>query len=113
MYFFNQPLVDYAVEYFKQVDFTDAAEGDTFWRLFAPGNTRYVSDRPYERLSDYEEMLRLLRTADQVKYEQMHKGTPFYIMSWLAFDLRNYEKALFYIDAGVSEDVRKIVMQDD
>lgn len=52
-------------------------------------------------------MLRLLRAADQAKYELMHKGTPFYIMSWLAFDLRNHEKALFYIDAGVSEDVRK------
>ncbi len=29
-----------------------------------------------------------LRRADQVKYERMHKGTPFYFMSWLAFDLR-------------------------
>jgi hypothetical protein len=48
-----------------------------------------------------------LREADAVKYRQIHKGIPFYFMSWLAFDLRNYEKALFYIDAGISEDVRK------
>ncbi len=27
-------------------------------------------------------------------------------MSWLAFDLRNYEKALFYLDASISEDVK-------
>jgi hypothetical protein len=107
MYFLNQPLVNYAVAYFRQVDFTDPAAGDLFWGLFAPGNTVNISDRPYERLSDYEEMLRRLRSTDQAKYELMHKGTPFYIMSWLAFDLRSYEKALFYIDAGVSEDVRK------
>ena len=27
-------------------------------------------------------------------------------MSWFAFDLRNYEKALFYLDAGISEDFK-------
>lgn len=27
-------------------------------------------------------------------------------MSWLAFDLRNYEKALYYLDAAISEDVK-------
>jgi hypothetical protein len=107
MYFFNDPLVRYAVAYFEQMDCVDPAQGDTFWGLFAPGNTVHLSDRPFERFSDYEEMLRRLRDADQAKYEQMHKGTPFYLMSWLAFDLRNYEKALFYIDSAISEDVRK------
>jgi hypothetical protein len=107
MYFFNDPLVEYAVEYFKQTDFADPACGDTFWRLFAPGNTLPLSDRPFERFCDYEEMLRLLQAADQARHQQMHKGTPFYFMSWLAFDLGNYEKALFYIDSAISEDVRK------
>jgi hypothetical protein len=107
MYFFNKPLVDYALDYFSNSDFTDPGRGDRFWHLFGAGNTEPISDRPFERFSDYEEMLRLLRGIDRVKYEQMHKGTAFYIMSWLAFDLRNFEKALFYMDAGVSEDVRK------
>lgn len=53
MYFFNQPFIDYAVDYFRQVDFTDPAQGDRFWGIFAPGNTIYISDRPYGRLSDY------------------------------------------------------------
>lgn len=65
------------------------------------------SDRPFERFSDYEELLRRLMMADPAKYQRMHKGTPFYSMSWLAFDLRNYEKALFFLDASISEDVRK------
>jgi len=107
MNFFNAPLVDYAIEYFRRTDFTDPGRGDRFFQLFTPGNTYPASEKPFERLSDYEEMLRLLRDADELKYEQMHKGTAFYIMAWLAFDLRNYEKALFYMDAGVSEDIRK------
>lgn len=107
MYFFHQRLVDHAVAYFQQAEFATPGDGDAFWGLFAPGNTQHFSDRPFERFSDYEEMLLRLRRADQVKYERMHKGTPFYFMSWLAFDLRNYEKGLFYIDSAISEDVRK------
>jgi hypothetical protein len=107
MYFFHERLVQYAVAYFQQMEFVTPADGDTFWGLFAPGNTIHFFDRPFERFSDYEEMLLRLRQADQAKYERMHKGTPFYFMSWLAFDLGNYEKALFYIDAAISEDVRK------
>lgn len=107
MYFFQEPLAAYALELFRTTDFTGAARGDWFFSLFAPGNTIFFAERPFERFSDYEELLWRLREADAVKYRQIHKGIPFYFMSWLAFDLRNYEKALFYIDAGISEDVRK------
>jgi hypothetical protein len=107
MYFFHERLVEYAIAYFNAVDFGPASDGDTFWGLFAPGNTVYFSERPFEGFNDYEEMLLRLRASDAQKYERMHKGTPFYYMSWLAFDLRNYEKALFYIDSAISEDVRR------
>jgi hypothetical protein len=33
--------------------------------------------------------------TDVDKYRKMHKGTPFGFLSWLAFDMRNYEKAMF------------------
>jgi hypothetical protein len=92
---------------FLDSDFGKPEDGDRFFGLFAPGNTAYFAERPFERFSDYEEMLQKLKEADAKKYQRMHKGTPFYFMSWLAFDLRNYEKALFYIDAALSEDVRK------
>jgi hypothetical protein len=107
MHFLNPPLVSYAIRYFLQMDCADPAQGDVFWELFGAGNRNAFSDRPFERLSDYEEMLRLLLRADEKRYELLHKGTAFYIMSWLAFDLHNYKKSLFYIDAGISEDVRK------
>lgn len=107
MYFFHDRLVEYVLEAFRAADFNDAADADRFFGLFAPGNTAYFAERPFERFSDYEELLLRLMAADVQKYQRIHKGTPLYFMSWLAFDLRNYEKALFYIDAGISEDVRK------
>ena len=104
MYFFHDKLVDYALNVSPR--FRDAEQDDLFFSLFVPGNTRHFEERPFERFSDYEELLRRLMQNDQEKYQQAHKGTPFYFMSWLAFDLRNWEKALFYIDAAISEDVR-------
>jgi hypothetical protein len=113
MYFFHENLVEYAIACLHAANFATPDEGDAFWRVFAPGNTTHFADRPFERFSDYEEMLQRLRAADAPKYERMHKGTPFYLMSWLAFDMHNYEKALFYIDAAISEDVRQTQNTDD
>jgi hypothetical protein len=107
MYFFHERLVEYFLSVFLATDFNDPAAGDWFFGLFAPGNSQYFAERPFERFSDYEEILQRLRAADPQRYQRIHKGTPLYFMSWLAFDLGNYEKALFYIDSAISEDVRK------
>jgi len=80
--------------------------GDRFFEKFTMGNRLDSPDFPYERFCDYEELLKLLHGEDPDKYQLIHKGTPFYYMSWLAFDFRDFEKALFYIDAAISEDIR-------
>lgn len=41
----------------------------------------------------------------------MHKGTPFYIMGWLAYEMKDYEKGVFYIDAALSEDVHNVSLK--
>jgi hypothetical protein len=112
MYFFHEGLVSHIIETFKATDFKTAHQGDVFFGTFAPGNTVQAAERPFERFSDYEELLNRLMQADQVKYRRIHKGTPFGFMSWLAFDLGNYERGLFYLDAAISEDVRNAVPSD-
>jgi hypothetical protein len=107
MYFVHEKLVQDALGHFKAGTFDDPKDGDDFFETFAPGNSGDCPDRPYERFSDYEELLLLLMETDAKKYRQMHKGTPFGFLSWLAFDMRNYEKAMFYMDAAIAEDVRK------
>jgi len=107
MYFVHEKLVQDALEHFKAGKFENPKDGDDFFGTFAPGNSADYPDRPYERFSDYEELLLRLMKTDAKKYRQMHKGTPFGFLSWLAFDMRNYEKAMFYMDTGIAEDVRK------
>jgi hypothetical protein len=94
MYFLTPPLVELALQHF---DHLELAQGDIFFSTFGPGNIINATNKPHERFNDYEELLRLLRQRNQQKYEQIHKGTPFFFLSWLAFDLRNFEKALYYL----------------
>jgi len=92
---------------FRQLTISGPEDGDRFFEAYCPGNTINIADRPYERFEDYEILLKIIRDDDQTKYEQIHKGTPFYFLAWTAFDLKNYEKAVFYMDAAISEDMRK------
>lgn len=106
MYFFHERLINHAIAVFRATEFESPGKGDDFFATFAPGNPIYFRDRPFERFSDYVELLRLLMQADPGKYQRIHKGSPFGFLSWLAFDLGNYERGLFYLDAAISEDVR-------
>ena len=103
MYFLTPPLVELALQHFDHIEL---AQGDNFFSTFGPGNLINATNKPHERFNDYEGLLQLLRKRNQQKYEQVHKGTPFFFLSWLAFDLRNFEKALYYLDAAISEDVK-------
>ena len=106
MYFLTDPLVQLALEHFDQIVNPGIEEGDWYFETFGPGNALHASDRPFERFHDYEDLLKLLQNRNNTKYEHIHKGTPFFFLAWLAFDLRNYEKTLYYLDASISEDVR-------
>lgn len=107
MYFISRSLLNHAVNVFQGLEITGPQHGDWFFETFGPGNVLYFADRPYERFCDYEELLLALQQNDDNKYRLIHKGTPFYYLSWTAFDLRNFEKALFYIDSAISEDIGK------
>lgn len=99
------------IKEFSELAPNDSQAANKFFQKFGPGNSIFRKNNPYERLSIYEYLLKVLLTNDLPKYQAVHKGTPFYFMAWLAFDLKNYEKALYYIDAAISEDIR--VSQSD
>lgn len=109
-YFLSPEQLDEAIErYGKLVLNTkeeEIAQGERFFEEFGPGNLLEITDRPFERFTDYEVLLREMLKKDTNKYRQIDKGTPFHFLGWTAFDLRNYEKALFYLDAAISEDIR-------
>lgn len=73
-----------------------------------PGVAATEPDRravdPQEPLADYERVLAQIERVDGARFTQMHKGTPYYLMGWLAYTSRDYESGVFYMDAALSED---------
>ncbi len=106
----ERQLVDIAILSFLTLSPENANNptvADKLFEAFGPGNIRSIVDRPFERFHDYELLLKKFQEADGDKYKALHKGTPFYFLAWTAFDMGNHEKALFYMDAAISEDIRK------
>jgi hypothetical protein len=42
---------------------------------------------------------------DASRYQKLHKGTPFYFLGMASYSSRDFEKALFYMDAALEEDL--------
>jgi hypothetical protein len=71
-------------------------------RWYDPQTKKVV--QPQESLRIYEQTLLQISRIDPTRYAKMHKGTPFYLMGWLAYEMKDYEKGVFYMDAALSED---------
>ncbi len=91
---------------FTSLPYNNPKKADDFFMKFGVGNTISDLDQPFERFIYYEFLLDTLMNSDFEKYQNIHKGIPFYFLAWLAFDFRNYEKALYYIDSAISEDIK-------
>jgi len=59
-----------------------------------------------ESLAKYEKLLIEIYSWNKDIYYFIHKGTPFYFCGIHSFDIKYYEKSLFYFDAAFSEDVK-------
>jgi hypothetical protein len=79
---------------------------DKYFGDFGVGNVVQAINAPHERFVCYEFLLTMLRQRNVSKFEKMHKGTPYYFLAWTAFDLRDYERAVYYLDAALAEDIR-------
>src|SRR5712692_5804099 len=52
------------------------------------------------------DLLRLCQGVAPEEYGRIHKGTPFYWLGTAAFLKHDYETAVFFYDAAVTEDLR-------
>lgn len=95
---------------FKQLEIKgqNPEPGNLLFQVSGPGNAIDIIDRPYERFFAYERLLEDLCADDEDKYKTIHKGTPFYFLAWTAFLMGDYEKAVFYMDAAISEDKKNL-----
>lgn len=61
---------------------------------------------PSAHVGAWEHILEILLAEDEQRYRKMHKGTPFYFAGTASYLARDFEKALFYMDAALEEDLR-------
>lgn len=101
---FNEALLT-----FEQLDIKDGHTGDLFFETFGVPNTIELFNAPYERFISYEFLMQRLKEANANKFSLIHKGTPYYFLAWTAFEIRNYGKAVFYMDLALGEDIRKVL----
>lgn len=81
-------------------------EADTFFEIFGVGNVGSGVHNPSDRQLAYELLLKILQSIDPVQYHKIHKGTPYYFIGWTSYQYKDFAKAIFYMDAAVSEDLK-------
>jgi hypothetical protein len=99
-------LLDLAAVAFKERDLGRPEDANRFFHEYGVGNTVETPVNPHERFSYYRDLLARLHSVDPAKFAAIHKGTPLYFLSWLAFDLHQFEGALHFLDASIEEDRR-------
>ena len=83
-----------------RIESADPSNADCLFEYYGPGNIFKRTSGPFRRCQAYEHLLEALCDADKEKYLRIHKGTPFYFLAWHNYDMGNYEKGIFYIDAS-------------
>jgi len=95
---------DNLISHYKNI--SSSSESDVFFDFFGVGNIKLGQKNPFERQTAYELLLKILKQIDPLHYHKIHKGTAYYFIGWTTFQYKDYRKAIFYLDAAVSEDLK-------
>jgi len=98
------------IEEFK-VRYKDAADkidnATAFWNSYNPQPIELLKSHQYQMLR--ERMFQLLKTCkqiDQEAFEKIHKGHPYFFIGITSYRLGDYQTAISFFDAALSEDLR-------
>jgi hypothetical protein len=83
---------------------TDPADADRLFNSLAI--PVLFNDSPARQIWVWERVLRILHDADTARYEEIHKGTPFYFLGIASYLGEDFERALFYMDCALEQDCR-------
>lgn len=89
----------------KETEAIANEKAEYFFIKYGVGNLEKL-DRPMERMEAYELLFDILIDIDAKQFKNIHKGTPYYFLGWTTFQLRDFSKAMFYMDAAVNEDMK-------
>lgn len=94
-----------------EVQYKDAAkkvdEATKFWNRYNPQTIELLRSHQYHVLR--EKMFQILRTCkqiDQESYNKIHKGHPYFFIGITSYRLGDYQTAISFFDAALSEDLQ-------
>ena len=90
----------------------DPTAASDFFARFSLG-PMYHSNRFNETLERGHDILRLCTRLNQKVYQKIHKGYPFYFMGMAAYRMHDFQSAIYYIDAALSEDLKNFPSNPD
>lgn len=103
VYIYSDTYKDLLLKDYRNLPINDPAAADKlFSRCGFSGRLAYS---PTAQIEAWEYILDLMAKDDADRYEKLHKGTPFYFIGMASYYSRDFEKALFYMDAALEEDL--------
>ena len=66
----------------------------------------FFSNSPTTQIRLWERTLGILRDSEEHRYSNLHKGTAFYFLGVASYIAEDFERALYYVDCALSEDLR-------
>jgi hypothetical protein len=104
-------ITDLVFEYEEfKAQFLDAANNfekvTRFWNTFNPGPRELVKNRQFLQLRDRMfELLRFCKSIDAEAFSRIHKGHPYYFIGITSYLLDDFQTAIYFFDASVTEDI--------
>jgi hypothetical protein len=90
----------------------DPNAASDFFARFGFGQL-YRSNRFFETLDRGYQILPLCARLNPEVYKKIHKGYPLYWMGMAAYRIHDFQSAIYYIDATLSEDLKNIPSNPD
>jgi hypothetical protein len=102
VYLYTDTYKEIVLEDFRSLP--DARTADTLFSQYA--FSRILAESPSAQIDAWEHILGIMESDNTDRYQDLHKGTPFYFMGMASYNCDDFEKALFYMDAALDEDLR-------
>lgn len=104
-------IADIAFEYDEfETRYLEAANNfekvTSFWNTFNPGPHELLKNRQFLQLRDRMfGLLKFCKSIDAQAFSRIHKGHPYYFIGITSYLLDDFQTAIYFFDASVTEDI--------
>src|SRR5258706_2748637 len=97
-------LEEFKAQYLEAANNVDKVT--RFWNTFNPDPIGLLNNRQFLHLRDrLFELLRACKGIDSAAFSKIHKGHPYYFIGITSYLLDDFQTAIYFFDAAVTEDL--------